>query len=167
MRLMVVFDLLCCCTCQSGWSFLHRLCAVTYLLARPKLIGHVKKFRKGRFVLCCFYVQHPVFFLHPDDGVFSFLPVGVVMVGIARNMLKAIDAVFFRLLCGAEDSVFNVCKLHALFPVLTAGPIFPVQGFVKTYENPDPITAPLIENASSASSAACLKRWWRRYLSAS
>lgn len=148
MRLMVVFDLLLLLYVSKRLVvFYIGYVLVTYLLVL--LIGHVKKFRKGWFVLCCFACSIPFFYTRMTE-FFSFLPVGVVMVGIAYNMLKAIDAVFFVYYAEQKIPFLTYANYMLFFPVLTAGPIFRYRDFVKTYENPDPITAPLIEK--------CIKR---------
>ena len=72
MRLMVVFDLLLLLYVSKRLVvFYIGYVLVTYLLVL--LIGRVKKFRKGWFVLCCFACSIPFFYTRMTE-FFRFCP---------------------------------------------------------------------------------------------
>jgi alginate O-acetyltransferase complex protein AlgI len=63
------------------------------------------------------------------------------MVGISYNMLKAVDAVYYTYYTGEPIPLLTYANFMLFFPVITAGPIFRYRDFVRTFQNPEPVTA--------------------------
>lgn len=68
------------------------------------------------------------------------LPIcGLTMIGIAYNMLKAIDALYYEYYGGARVSPELYVNYMLFFPVITAGPVFRCREFQQTWSNPAPL----------------------------
>ncbi len=138
LRFLAVFDLAV--ICLVDWRlgvFYAAYTAVTFCVAA--FIRRVKRLRKPLFVVCCLLCTAP-FLYSRATGFFSALPLGFALVGIAYNMLKAVDAVYYCYYT-EEKIPFVVYANYMLFlPVFTAGPIFRYRDFRQTFLNPAPIT---------------------------
>jgi len=100
-----------------------------------------KKLRQFWFAICCIVCCIPFLYARAA-GFYAFLPTcGLTMIGIAYNMLKAVDAMFYVYYTEEKISFITYANFILFFPVITAGPIFRYRDFVKTYENPTPVTA--------------------------
>lgn len=66
---------------------------------------------------------------------------GLTMVGIAYNMLKAIDALYYEYYGGERVPLERYVNYMLLFPVLTAGPVFRYREFDRTWSAPVPLDA--------------------------
>ena len=120
---------------------------VTFGIAR--FIRLVKRGRKPVFVLCCLACAVPLLYTRAT-AYLSFLPEGLIMVGIAYNMLKAIDAVYFSYYTDRKIPLVTYANFMLFIPVFTAGPIFRYRDFEKSMARPEPISSALIER--------CVKR---------
>ena len=137
-RFLAVFDLAV--ICLVDWRlgvFYAAYTLVTWGIAA--FIRGVKRLRKTLFVVCCLLCTAP-FFYSRATGFFSALPLGFALVGVAYNMLKAVDAVYYCYYT-QEKIPFVVYANYMLFlPVFTAGPIFRYRDFQQTFLSPEPIT---------------------------
>jgi alginate O-acetyltransferase complex protein AlgI len=64
---------------------------------------------------------------------------GLTMIGIAYNMLKAIDALYYEYYGGERVPLERYVNYMLLFPVLTAGPVFRYREFDRTWDDPAPL----------------------------
>ena len=137
-RFLALFDLAV--ICLVDWRlgvFYTAYTLVTWGIAG--FIRRVKRFRRTLFVICCLLCTAP-FFYSRATGFLSGLPLGFALVGIAYNMLKAVDAVYYCYYT-EEKIPFVIYANYMLFlPVFTAGPIFRYRDFQQTFLHPDPIT---------------------------
>lgn len=125
------------------------LCYTIYTFLLTRLILTIKRFRKFWFAAFCLACALP--FLYSRACVFfSALPALVMMTGIAYNMLKAIDAVYYSYYAEQKIPFLSYANFMLFFPVITAGPIFRYRDFEKSWLDPMPITAELVES--------CVKR---------
>ena len=115
---------------------------VTYAIVA--FIKHRKKARKFWFVVCCLACTVPFFYTRAT-AFFSFLPYGLTMVGIAYNMLKAVDAVFYTYYTDEKIPFITYANFMLFFPVITAGPIFRYRDFNRSFNSPDELTAESLE----------------------
>ena len=68
---------------------------------------------------------------------FSALPMGpIVLVGIAYNMLKAIDALYYAHYAEQRIPFFTYANYMLFFPVITAGPVFRYRDFEHAWPAP-------------------------------
>lgn len=84
---------------------------------------------------CCF----PLIYMRAAS--FAALPtMGLICVGIAYNMLKAIDVLYYEYYTG-ERAELEVYINYILFlPVMTAGPVFRYRDFLASWKKPLPLT---------------------------
>lgn len=123
---------------------------ITYIMVRT--LNPLKKLRSISFVLFCIACAVPFFYVRVAE-FFPQLPVMLVLVGIAYNMLKAIDALYYVYYSEKSISFYVYANYILFFPTLTSGPIFRYRDFEKTFMNPLKITSELVE--------ACVKRFIR------
>ena len=137
-RFLALFDLAVICLVDWRLGVFY----TAYTLVTWGIVGfirRVKRFRRPLFVICCLLCTAP-FFYSRATGFLSGLPLGFALVGIAYNMLKAVDAVYYCYYT-EEKIPFVVYANYLLFlPVFTAGPIFRYRDFQQTFLHPDPIT---------------------------
>ena len=127
--------------CLVSWKlgvFYAVYTLVTYGIAA--FIRRVKRLRKVLFVVCCLLCTVP-FFYSRATGFFSGLPLGFTLVGIAYNMLKAVDAVYYCYYTEEKIPFIVYANFMLFLPVFTAGPIFRYRDFQQTFLHPEPITA--------------------------
>lgn len=113
------------------WGFVH-------------LLRVCKKRRALCFGLLCLACCLPLCYIR----IPSLPAFGVTFIGIAYNMLKAIDTLYYEYYTG-EKAKFEIYLNYMLFlPVLTAGPVFRYRDFVRTWEKPVPLSAERLANST-------------------
>jgi alginate O-acetyltransferase complex protein AlgI len=116
---------------------------IGYVLVTYGFVLLIEKLRRGRrffFVLLCLGCTAPFFYTRAT-AFFDFLPYGLAMVGIAYNMLKAIDALYYTYYTDEHIPFLTYANYLLFFPVITAGPIFRYRDFAKTFNKPKPLSA--------------------------
>lgn len=160
-RYLVVLDLV-----LIGWiapmlaAFYAVYALVTYLLSllvwrlrageRP-----VKKWVvQAAFVICCLACCVPFFYIRARE-VLPALPLLLELTGIAYNMLKAVDGIYYTYYTEERLDFITYANFMLFFPVITAGPILRYRDFRATMDKPEPVTGRrLVE---------CVKRLIRGY----
>ena len=115
---------------------------VVYTLVTWLVANGVKRFERAkgfRFVACCAVCALPFFYLRISE-VAPALPMLLTMTGIAYNMLKAVDAVYYVHYTGESVPFVTYANYLLFFPVFTAGPILRYRDFSRSLANPMPIT---------------------------
>ena len=110
---------------------------VTWLIANA-----VRRFRRAKsfcFVLCCLVCAAPFFYLRVSE-VFPELPMLFALTGIAYNMLKAVDAVYYVHYTDECIPLVTYANYMLFFPVITAGPVLRYRDFAASLNSPMPIT---------------------------
>lgn len=110
---------------------------ITYILIRH--LTHVKRGRKGLFVVYCLLCTVPFFYGRLNE-FFPQLPVFIAFIGIAYHMLKAIDALYFVYYTEMKIPFFTYVNYILFFPTFTAGPIFRYRDWLRVYTNPKALT---------------------------
>lgn len=64
----------------------------------------------------------------------------IALVGMAYNMLKAIDVLYFEYFTGEKADFEVYCNYMLFLPVLTAGPVFRYRDFQRTWARPVVLT---------------------------
>ena len=105
------------------------------------LLRRVVRFRKFWFVALCLGCLVPFLYFRAVDFYPSLPTMGLVLVGVSYNMLKAIDALYYEYYAGEKIPFRMYANFILFFPVLTAGPIFRYRDFDRTWHNPVPLTA--------------------------
>lgn len=65
---------------------------------------------------------------------------GVAFLGMAYNMLKAIDLLYYEFFTGEKAEFEVYCNYMLFLPVLTAGPVFRYRDFRRTWARPAVLT---------------------------
>lgn len=104
-----------------------------------KHLTHVKKGRKGLFVIYCLICTVPFFYGRLHE-FFPQLPMLIVFIGIAYHMLKAVDGLYFVYYTEMDIPFFTYANYILFFPVFTAGPIFRYRDWLRVYTNPKKLT---------------------------
>jgi alginate O-acetyltransferase complex protein AlgI len=114
--------------------------ALVYALFRAK--SHRRALLIAFSALCV----SPFFYIR-FAALLPRLPVPLLLIGFAYNMLKAIDALFY--VYYAEEPIKPLCYCNFLlfFPVITAGPIYRYRDFLKQYNAPAALTAEICERS--------------------
>lgn len=95
---------------------------------------------RSKFLFILFFVLTAVpFFISRLDSFGIQVPSWFVSVGIAFNMLKAIDAYYYVYYSGESVRPLIYINYMLFMPVFTAGPVFRYRDFKKIYENPMPL----------------------------
>ena len=137
-RFLVILDL-------ALIAYVSEWLAVFYLgytLVTWVIVNAVDKFKRAKsffFVLCCLICAVPFFYIRLRD-LMPELPLLFALTGIAYNMLKAIDAVYFVHYTGERVPLITYANYMLFFPVITAGPILRYRDFSASLNNPMPIT---------------------------
>ena len=137
-RFLVILDL-------TLIAYVSEWLAVFYLgytLVTWVIVNAVDKFKRAKsffFVLCCLVCAVPFFYIRLRD-LMPELPLLFALTGIAYNMLKAIDAVYFVHYTGERVPLITYANYMLFFPVITAGPILRYRDFSASLNNPMPIT---------------------------
>ena len=103
------------------------------------LLRRVTKWRGAIFGLLCAGCILPLVYSRFSEAL--QLPMyGIALLGMAYNMLKAIDVLYYEYFTG-EKAQFEVYYNYMLFlPVLTAGPVFRYRDFLRTWARPAVLT---------------------------
>lgn len=96
------------------------------------------KGRKPLFVFCCLLCAVPFFYLRLLD-LFPELPLLFALTGLAYNMLKAVDAVYYVYYTGEKLDFLHYANYMLFFPVITAGPILRYRDFSHSLARPEPV----------------------------
>ena len=137
-RFLVILDL-------ALIAYVSEWLAVFYLgytLVTWVIVNAVDKFKRARsffFVLCCLICAVPFFYLRVQELI-PELPMLFALTGIAYNMLKAVDAVYFVYYTGERVPLLTYANYMLFFPVITAGPILRYRDFSASLNNPMAIT---------------------------
>ena len=137
-RFLVILDLLLI-AYVSEWLAVFYL---GYTLVTWVIVNAVNKFKRARsffFVLCCLICAVPFFYVRIQEIV-PALPLFLTLTGIAYNMLKAIDAVYFVHYTGERVPLITYANYMLFFPVITAGPILRYRDFSASLNSPLPVT---------------------------
>ena len=133
---------------------------VGYLLVTFVFLLLLRKHRKGwLFALLCAACVVPLAYSR-TAAQWTQLPMyGLTMVGIAYNMLKAIDALYYTYYTDERIGFFDYASYLLFFPVITAGPVFRYRDFPHSCGRfPVSISTGWF-TASSASLQACFPKW--------
>lgn len=125
---------------------------LTWALAA--LMFRADKGRRALFPLFCLICALPFLYLRAGE-IFPELPLIFALTGIAYNMLKAIDAIYYVYYTGERVPLLTYANYMLFFPVITAGPIMRYRDFAASFAKPQPISGELITN--------CFKRLIRGY----
>ena len=113
-----------------------------YTLLTWLIVNAVDKFKRAKsffFVLCCLVCAVPFFYIRMRDLI-PGLPLAFALTGLAYNMLKAVDAVYFVHYTGERVPLITYANYMLFFPVITAGPILRYRDFSASLNKPMPIT---------------------------
>ena len=113
-----------------------------YTLVTWLIVNAVDKFKRAKsffFVLCCLICAVPFFYIRMRDLI-PELPLAFALTGLAYNMLKAVDAVYFVHYTGERVPLITYANYMLFFPVITAGPILRYRDFSASLNKPMPIT---------------------------
>ncbi len=111
------------------------------------LLRRISRGRKVWFLLLCAGCCVPL-------GYMRFAPalglptMGLICIGLAYNMLKAIDVLYYEYFTGEKADLEIYVNYMLFLPVLTAGPVFRYRDFVKTWESPAVLTLPRLAQAA-------------------
>lgn len=94
--------------------------------------------RQVVFVLCCLLCAVPFFYIRFRE-LFPELPLLFALTGIAYNMLKAVDAVYYVYYTGERLNLLHYANYMLFFPVITAGPILRYRDFSRSLARPQPV----------------------------
>ena len=113
-----------------------------YLLVTYSFLLLLRKKRKGwLFALLCIACVIPLAYSRAA-AQWTQLPLcGLTMVGIAYNMLKAIDALYYTYYTDERIGFTDYASYLLFFPVITAGPVFRYRDFsaqMRTLSGIDP-----------------------------
>ena len=115
---------------------------VVYILLTWGFVLLLRRVEKGRglvFGLLCAGCILPLVYSRFSEEL--ALPMyGVALFGMAYNMLKAIDVLYYEYFTGEKADLEVYCNYMLFLPVLTAGPVFRYRDFQKTWARPDILT---------------------------
>lgn len=110
---------------------------VCYILVTWCFVLLLRRVTKGRgvvFALFCAGCILPLCYSRFADSP------AIALVGIAYNMLKAIDVLYYEYLTGEKAQFEVYCNYMLFLPVLTAGPVFRYRDFLRTWLRPAVLT---------------------------
>lgn len=111
---------------------------VVYILLTWGFVLFLRRVEKGRglvFGLLCAGCILPLVYSRFSEEL--ALPMyGVALIGLAYNMLKAIDVLYYEYFTGEKADFEVYCNYMLFLPVLTAGPVFRYRDFQKTWARP-------------------------------
>lgn len=115
---------------------------VVYILLTWGFVLLLRRVEKGRglvFGLLCAGCILPLVYSRFSEEL--ALPMyGVALFGMAYNMLKAIDVLYYEYFTGEKADFEVYCNYMLFLPVLTAGPVFRYRDFQKTWARPGILT---------------------------
>lgn len=113
-----------------------------YILLTWGFVLLLRRVEKGRglvFGLLCAGCILPLVYSRFSEEL--ALPMyGVALFGMAYNMLKAIDVLYYEYFTGEKADLEVYCNYMLFLPVLTAGPVFRYRDFQKTWARPGILT---------------------------
>lgn len=113
-----------------------------YILLTWGFVLLLRRVEKGRglvFGLLCAGCILPLVYSRFSEEL--ALPMyGVALIGLAYNMLKAIDVLYYEYFTGEKADFEVYCNYMLFLPVLTAGPVFRYRDFQKTWARPGILT---------------------------
>ena len=110
---------------------------VGYILLTWSFAVALRRVRRARglvFAVLCCGCMLPLFYSRLAEA-----PV-IALVGMAYNMLKAIDVLYFEYFTGEKAQFEVYCNYMLFLPVLTAGPVFRYRDFLRTWLRPAVLT---------------------------
>ena len=124
--------------CYVSWSLaLFYLIYIVITWVFAVFLRHMKSYRRIWFFLLTIGCCLPLIYLRFAPQL--SLPT-IACVGLAYNMLKAIDLLYYEYYSG-EKASFEIYTNYMLFlPVITAGPVFRYRDFVRTWAKPAALT---------------------------
>ena len=115
---------------------------VVYILLTWGFAVLLRRVNKGRglvFGLLCAGCILPLIYSRFSEDL--ALPMyGVALIGMAYNMLKAIDVLYYEYFTGEKADFEVYCNYMLFLPVMTAGPVFRYRDFQKTWARPAVLT---------------------------
>jgi len=122
---------------------------ICYTLATFGLLRLLKaakgvRLRRGLFVTFCLLCAAPFLYAR-FAAMLPLLPAVFSLVGLAYNMLKAIDAVFYVYYADKDIPLIAYANFLLFYPVMTSGPILRYRDFERYYLNPKPVNAQVIQ----------------------
>ena len=115
---------------------------VVYILLTWGFVLLLRRVEKGRglvFGLLCAGCILPLGYSRFSEEL--ALPMyGVALFGMAYNLLKAIDVLYYEYFTGEKADLEVYCNYMLFLPVLTAGPVFRYRDFQKTWAKPGILT---------------------------
>ncbi len=121
-----------------------------YVLVTWLFVLFLRRMEQGRkfwFFLLCALCCFPLVYMRFAD----FLPLptaGLTCIGIAYNMLKAIDVLYYEYYSGEKAEVEIYVNYMLFIPVLTAGPVFRYRDFRRTWSAPAVLTGARLSEAA-------------------
>lgn len=113
-----------------------------YLLVTYGFLLLLRKKRKGwLFALLCAACVIPLAYSRAAAQWTQLPMYGLTMVGIAYNMLKAIDALYYTYYTDERIGFTDYASYLLFFPVITAGPVFRYRDFSAQMQMPSGIDA--------------------------
>ena len=138
----------------SEWLAVFYVLYSIFTWALGRLVRRAQRGRKYLFLLCCFLCAAPFFYVRARE-IFSFLPLLFALTGIAYNILKAIDGIYYVYYTDEDIPLLTYLNFMLFFPVITAGPILRYRDFAASFASPLPITGERLTD--------CFKRLIRGY----
>lgn len=123
---------------------------LAYTVMTWLLLVFMQRLTKGRavfFALFCLLCLAPLCAVRVT-GILNVCDIGFMTVGIAYNMLKAIDAQYYVYYSGEKIRANDYFNYILFFPVLTAGPVFRYREFIKTWSHPADLDADRLKECS-------------------
>lgn len=115
---------------------------VVYILLTWGFVLLLRRVEKGRglvFGILCAGCILPLIYGR-FSGELALPMYGVALIGMAYNMLKAIDVLYYEYFTGEKADFEVYCNYMLFLPVMTAGPVFRYRDFQKTWANPRVLT---------------------------
>lgn len=113
-----------------------------YILLSWCLVLILRRITRGRslfFGLACIGCIIPLVYSR-FSGELGLPMYGVTPIGMAYNMLKAIDVLYYEHFTGEKAQFEVYCNYMLFLPVLTAGPVFRYRDFLRTWTRPVTLT---------------------------
>lgn len=95
------------------------------------------------FVLCCLMCCVPFFYVRARELLVT-LPLLFELTGIAYNMLKAVDGVYYTYYAEEAPELVTYLNFMLFFPVITAGPILRYRDFRAAFDEPLPVSGAML-----------------------
>ena len=115
---------------------------LVYILLTWGFVLILRRITRGRsiiFGLFCAGCILPLVYSRFSEDL-SLPMYGVALIGMAYNMLKAIDVLYYEYFTGEKAQFEVYCNYMLFLPVLTAGPVFRYRDFLRTWMHPAVLT---------------------------